>query len=90
MGFPGDPHHGPITRTTRSGWAAFIQDKMAQWFMAGWRHCGGKGAPPALWDPRPHAYGGTRMGDNREDQCGQPLRLFPHEVPNLGIVRRVR
>jgi len=65
--------------------AAFIQDKMEQWYRAA-------GATAILKQPMAgtmggstHAYGGTRMGDNPEtnvvDRWG-----FSHEVPNLGLL----
>jgi gluconate 2-dehydrogenase alpha chain len=63
---------------------AFIQDKMVQWFMEGGAIAVDK-APIGTQLPSTHAYGGTRMGDNREtnvvDRWG-----FSHEVPNLGIL----
>ena len=63
---------------------AFIQDKMAQWFMEAGAIAVERG-PMGTMGPSTHAYGGTRMGDNREtnvvDRYG-----FAHEVPNLGIL----
>jgi gluconate 2-dehydrogenase alpha chain len=63
---------------------AFIQDKMAQWFMEAGAIAVEKG-PTGTMGPSTHAYGGTRMGDNRAtnvvDRWG-----FAHEVPNLGIL----
>jgi gluconate 2-dehydrogenase alpha chain len=57
--------------------AAFIQDKMVQWFMAAGAVATEKGAIGTM-GPTTHAYGGTRMGVNRWG--------FSHEVPNLGIL----
>jgi gluconate 2-dehydrogenase alpha chain len=63
---------------------AFMQDKMEQWFMEAGATQVEKG-PPGTMGPSTHAYGGTRMGDNREtnvvDRWG-----FSHEVPNLGVI----
>ena len=64
--------------------AAFIQDKMEQWYRA----AGAVEvlrAPVGPMGPSTHAYGGTRMGDNAEtnvvDRWG-----FSHEAPNLGVL----
>jgi gluconate 2-dehydrogenase alpha chain len=85
-----DPMGFPVIRITadykdnerRMG--PFIQDKMAQWFMEAGAIAVEKG-PVGTMMPSTHAYGGTRMGDNREtnvvDRWG-----FSHEVPNLGIL----
>jgi gluconate 2-dehydrogenase alpha chain len=85
-----DPLGFPVIRITadykdnerRMG--PFIQDKMAQWFMEAGAIAVEKG-PVGTMMPSTHAYGGTRMGDNREanvvDRWG-----FSHEVPNLGIL----
>jgi gluconate 2-dehydrogenase alpha chain len=64
--------------------AEFVQDNMEQWFLEA-------GARATLRQPlgtlgvSTHAYGGTRMGDDREtnvvDRWG-----FAHEVPNLGVL----
>jgi gluconate 2-dehydrogenase alpha chain len=64
--------------------AAFIQDKMVQWYEAA-------GAVATIKDPigpmgpSTHAYGGTRMGDNAETNVVNRWG-FSHEVPNLGIL----
>src|SRR4029077_14357464 len=63
---------------------AFIQDKMAQWFMAAGAKTVERG-PPGTMGPSTHAYGGTRMGDNRETIVVNRFG-FAHEVPNLGIL----
>jgi len=64
--------------------AAFIQDKMAQWFMAAGAVATEK-APIGTMGPTTHAYGGTRMGDNPETNVVNRWG-FSHEVPNLGIL----
>jgi gluconate 2-dehydrogenase alpha chain len=64
--------------------AAFIQDKMVQWYEAA-------GAVATIKDPigpmgpSTHAYGGTRMGDNAETNVVNRWG-FSHEVSNLGIL----
>jgi gluconate 2-dehydrogenase alpha chain len=64
--------------------AAFIQDKMVQWYEAA-------GAvdtirePLGTMGPSTHAYGGTRMGDNPDTNVVNRWG-FSHEVPNLGIL----
>jgi gluconate 2-dehydrogenase alpha chain len=85
-----DPLGDPVIRITadykdnEKRIAAYIQDKMEQWFVAA-------GAIATLrqgfgtMGMSTHAYGGTRMGDNPEtnvvDRWG-----FCHEVPNLGVL----
>jgi gluconate 2-dehydrogenase alpha chain len=64
--------------------AAFIQDKMAQWFTAAGAVATEKG-PIGTMGPTTHAYGGTRMGDNPETNVVNRWG-FSHEVPNLGIL----
>ena len=65
--------------------AAFIQDKMEQWYRAAGAIEIQRGPMSPVHGLSTHAYGGTRMGDNREtnvvDRWG-----FSHEVPNLGIL----
>ena len=64
--------------------AAFIQDRMAEWFQAAGAIAIER-AGIGTMGPNTHAYGGTRMGDNREtnvvDRWG-----FSHEAPNLGVL----
>ena len=64
--------------------AAFIQDKMEQWYRAAGAIAVER-APVGPMGPSTHAYGGTRMGDNPEtnvvDRWG-----FSHEAPNLGVM----
>ena len=85
-----DPLGFPVCRITadfkdnEKRAAAFIQDKMVQWFMEA-------GAVETVrqsigtMGPTTHAYGGTRMGDDADanvvDRWG-----FSHEAPNLGIL----
>ena len=64
----------------------FIAEKMRQWYMeAGATQIVGNGDVGTAMGVSTHAYGGTRMGDNREtnvvDRWG-----FSHEAPNLGIL----
>jgi gluconate 2-dehydrogenase alpha chain len=63
---------------------AFIQDKMTQWFMEAGA-VGIEKGPPGTMGPSTHAYGGTRMGDNRETNVVNRFG-FSHEVANLGIL----
>jgi len=85
-----DPLGFPVVRITAEfkdnelKIGAFTQDKMEQWY----REAGAiaiERLPPGVMGPSTHAYGGTRMGDNREttvvDRYG-----FSHEVPNLGVL----
>jgi gluconate 2-dehydrogenase alpha chain len=64
--------------------AAFIQDKMEQWYKAAGAVSTVRN-PIGSMGPTTHAYGGTRMGDNPEtnvvDRWG-----FSHEAPNLGLL----
>jgi gluconate 2-dehydrogenase alpha chain len=62
----------------------FVQDKMAQWFMEAGAIAVEKG-PTGIMGPSTHAYGGTRMGDNRETNVVNRFG-FSHEVPNLGVL----
>jgi len=64
--------------------AAFIQDKMVEWFMAAGAVATEK-APIGTMGPTTHAYGGTRMGDNPETNVVNRWG-FSHEAPNLGIL----
>ena len=89
-----DPMGFPVIRITaeykdnEKRMGVFVQDKMAQWFMEAGAIAVEKG-PTGIMGPSTHAYGGTRMGDNREtnvvNRCG-----FSHEVPNLGVLGRLR
>jgi gluconate 2-dehydrogenase alpha chain len=64
--------------------AAFIQDKMVEWFMAAGAMATEKG-PVGTMGPTTHAYGGTRMGDNPDTNVLNRWGLS-HEAPNLGIL----
>ena len=63
---------------------AFTQDKMAQWFMEAGAVAVERG-PVGTMGPSTHAYGGTRMGDNRETNVVDSWG-FSHEAPNLGVL----
>jgi gluconate 2-dehydrogenase alpha chain len=85
-----DPFGVPVCRITADykenerRAAAFIQEKMEQWYRAA-------GAvevqlgPLGTMGPTTHAYGGTRMGTNPETNVVNAWGLS-HEVPNLGIL----
>jgi gluconate 2-dehydrogenase alpha chain len=64
--------------------AAFIKDKMVDWFTAAGAVAVERGTLTST-GPSTHAYGGTRMGTNPDtnvvDRWG-----FSHEAPNLGIL----
>jgi gluconate 2-dehydrogenase alpha chain len=85
-----DPLGYPVCRITADyqenerKLTTFVQDKMVEWYTAAGAIATEK-TPMGTMGPTTHAYGGTRMGDNREtnvvDRWG-----FSHEVPNLGIV----
>jgi gluconate 2-dehydrogenase alpha chain len=85
-----DPLGYPVIRITadfkdnekKSG--AFMQAKMEQWY----REAGAVEiirGPVGTMGPSTHAYGGTRMGDNKETNVVNRWG-FSHEVPNLGIL----
>jgi len=63
---------------------AFIQDKMAQWFMEAGAVAVERG-PVGTMGPSTHAYGGTRMGNNPETNVVDSWG-FSHEAPNLGVL----
>jgi gluconate 2-dehydrogenase alpha chain len=85
-----DPLGMPVCRITADykenerKLAAFIQDKMEQWYRAAGAIAIERG-PIGSMGPTTHAYGGTRMGNNLEtnvvDRWG-----FSHEAPNLGVL----
>ena len=85
-----DPLGFPVCRITaefkdnEQKVAAFIQDKMIEWFMAAGATATEK-APIGPMGPTTHAYGGTRMGDNAETNVVNRWG-FAHDVPNLGIL----
>src|SRR5947209_12385809 len=85
-----DPLGFPVCRITadfkdnEKKAAAFIQDRMVQWYM----EAGAVGTlklPVGTMGPSTHAYGGTRMGNNPDtnvvDRWG-----FSHEAANLGVL----
>ncbi|MBI4664335.1 MAG: GMC family oxidoreductase [Verrucomicrobia bacterium] len=63
---------------------AFMQEKMTRWFKEAGAVAIALG-PVGTMGVSTHAYGGTRMGDNKEtnvvDRWG-----FSHEVPNLAVL----
>ena len=63
---------------------AFMQDKMAQWFMEAGAIAVQRG-PVGTMGPSTHAYGGTRMGTKRETNVVDPWG-FSYEAPNLGVL----
>jgi gluconate 2-dehydrogenase alpha chain len=85
-----DPLGFPVCRITadykdnEKKVAAFIQDKMVEWFMTAGAVATARGQIGTM-GPTTHGYGGTRMGNNPEtnvvDRWG-----FSHEAPNLGIL----
>jgi gluconate 2-dehydrogenase alpha chain len=85
-----DPMGFPVIRITaeykenEKRMSAFIQDKMAQWYMEAGAIAVEK-APVTIMGPSTHAYGGTRMGDNQETNVVNRWG-FAHEVPNLGVL----
>jgi gluconate 2-dehydrogenase alpha chain len=85
-----DPMGFPVIRITadykdnEKRMGPFIQDKMAQWYMEAGAIAVEKG-PVGTMLPSTHAYGGTRMGDNRETNVVNRWG-FSHEVPNVGIL----
>jgi gluconate 2-dehydrogenase alpha chain len=65
--------------------AAFMQDKMEQWYRAAGAIAVQRAPLGAAMGVSTHAYGGTRMGDSADlnvvDRWG-----FSHEAPNLGVL----
>ena len=86
-----DPLGFPVCRITgrlqgqRAKIAAFIQDKMEQWYRAAGAIDVQRAPRRRRWAPSTHAYGGTRMGDNPETNVVNRWG-FSHEVPNLGVL----
>ena len=85
-----DPLGYPVCRITADfkenerAVAAFIQDKMAEWYRAAGAIATEK-LPVGTMGPSTHAYGGTRMGDNEESNVVNRWG-FSHEAPNLGVL----
>lgn len=85
-----DPLGYPVIRITADfkdndrTLAAFIQDRMAEWFMAAGAVAVER-TPIGTMGPTTHAYGGTRMGDTADTNVVNRWG-FSHEAPNLGIL----
>ena len=85
-----DPLGFPVCRITaefkenEQKVAAFIQDKMIDWFRAAGAVATER-APVGTMGPSTHAYGGTRMGNNPETNVVDAWG-FSHEAPRLGIL----
>jgi gluconate 2-dehydrogenase alpha chain len=61
--------------------ALFLPEKAREWLLETWTS-----APaPAPIHVTTHAYGGTRMGDDPDENVVDRFG-FAHEVPNLGIL----
>ncbi|HZR23012.1 MAG TPA: GMC family oxidoreductase [Vicinamibacterales bacterium] len=86
-----DPLGDPVIRITAEykenerKIAAFTQDKMEQWYREAGAVAVQRGPLGGAMPPATHAYGGTRMGDNKETNVVDRWS-FSHEVPNLGIL----
>jgi gluconate 2-dehydrogenase alpha chain len=80
----------PVTRITAEykdnerKCGEFMQAKMEEWYLAAGAIKVIK-APQTIMGPSTHAYGGTRMGDNKETNVVNRWG-FSHEVPNLGVL----
>ena len=85
-----DPLGFPVVRitadykTNERRLAAFIQDKMVDWFTAAGAVATER-SPLGTMGPTTHAYGGTRMGDSADTNVVNRWG-FTHEAPNLGIL----
>ncbi|MEZ5286097.1 MAG: GMC family oxidoreductase [Vicinamibacterales bacterium] len=85
-----DPLGQPVLRITADYQANeraindYVQDRMEHWYRAAGAVEVQRGNLGSM-GPTTHAFGGTRMGDDREtnvvDRWG-----FSHEVPNLGVL----
>jgi len=86
-----DPLGFPVARITgeykenERKIAAFIQDKMEQWYRAAGAIDITRAGTGGAMGPSTHAYGGTRMGDNIDTNVVNRWGLS-HEVPNLGVL----
>jgi gluconate 2-dehydrogenase alpha chain len=86
-----DPLGFPVCRVTAEfkdnerKIAAYSQDKMEEWYRSAGAIAVQRAPVGGAMGVSTHAYGGTRMGDNRErnvvDRWG-----FSHEAPNLGVL----
>ena len=65
--------------------AAFVADKMEQWYREAGASSVIKTGPGNAMGASTHAYGGTRMGNNSETNVVNRWG-FSHEAPNLGIL----
>jgi gluconate 2-dehydrogenase alpha chain len=85
-----DPLGFPVCRITADykdnerKLAAFIQDKMEQWYKAAGAIATIRN-PIGSMGPTTHAYGGTRMGNDPETNVVDRWGVS-HEAPNLGIL----
>ena len=86
-----DPLGFPVARITgeykenERKIAAFIQDKMEQWYRAAGAIDITRAGTGGAMGPSTHAYGGTRMGDSIDTNVVNRWGLS-HEVPNLGVL----
>jgi gluconate 2-dehydrogenase alpha chain len=86
-----DPLGDPVIRITAEykenerKIAAFTQDKMEQWYREAGAVAVQRGPLGGAMGVATHAYGGTRMGDDRETNVVDRWS-FAHEVPNLGVL----
>jgi gluconate 2-dehydrogenase alpha chain len=75
-------------RANEARLAAFIQDRVVEWFLAAGASSATKAAPITVGQqqtPSTHAYGGTRMGDNPDTNVVDRFG-FVHECPNVGVI----
>lgn len=86
-----DPLGDPVLRLTAENKdnekkvAAFMQDKMVEWYKAAGAIAVEKGPIASGMGVATHAYGGTRMGHDPKTNVVDAFG-FCHEVPNLGII----
>jgi len=86
-----DPFGSPVIRITgeykenEKRIALFMHEKMEQWYKAAGAIAIQKQPVANSMGPTTHAYGGTRMGVNRETNVVDTWG-FSHEAPNLGIL----
>ncbi|MFN7984289.1 MAG: GMC oxidoreductase [Vicinamibacterales bacterium] len=65
--------------------AEFSQTKMEEWYRAAGATAVVRAPAGGPMTASTHAYGGTRMGDNKET-CVVDRWGMSHEVPNLGVL----
>ena len=87
-----DPLGDPVIRITGSyresdrRLSRFVIDKARQWYReAGAIETTGTGNVGNTMSASPHAYGGTRMGNNPDTNVVDRFG-FSHEAPNLGVL----